>query len=289
MFNSIPMKKCNFCAANNPEDIKICLNCGRNLNSLGVDVLDGYQLDFSDQDTLENQIRESFFKKLRYQVENELDTKAYRKYFDHFHASGFYKKFNIRSNQLAEEFMEIHEEQAFESIADIFQKLDQTLNEFVNFFIIVHCQPLHKMALPSAILRYETIVEKDLDLKKMIFDFLDFGREKDKVYDNFSVVPDNKLKNAKEAFLFIEDDEDLFFICDQTIFGSCKEGFAMTDKCLYWKAHFNEASKVAFKDLRNIEKEGEWIVVNGNFFNVNKTMNYKMMKLLQKLQSLNGQ
>ncbi len=282
--------KCSNCGSDNPEDIKICLSCGHDLKSVAVLVKDKllFELDFDQPSILSNQIRDYFFKTLRFRIETELDPKGYRKYFDHFHSSGFYKKFDIRLQQLAEEVLTIHSQEP-SNLHKIDLLLDQTIESFIDYFVVFYCEPIHKLKLPEAILRYGNIQKEALDLGQMILDFLDFENEKDKVFTDFLNMPAGKLTNANEAFLFAEKEEKLYFICDQTVFGSCKEGFAMTDQALYWKAHFNEPGKVRFDDLEKVKKEGEWITINGQFFNVNKTMNYKMMKLLQKIQTLNKQ
>ena len=284
------MVKCENCGSSNPGDIKICLTCGLDLkkgleknNSLSI------LFDFAKPDEIENQIRDYFFKTLRFQVESELDPKGYRNYFDHYHSSDFYKKVDLRLPQITEEVLSIHAENGSSNLTQIENLVDRTLHSFLDYFIIVFCEPLHKMKLPEAILRYENVRKVSLDLKQMIFDFLDFDNEKDKIYTDFLKMPLVKLNNAKDVFLPIEEEESIIFICDQTVFGSCKEGYAMTDKALYWKPHFNDPGKVRFTEIKSINHEGEWITINDQFFNVNKTLNYKMTKLLQKIQSLNKQ
>ena len=91
------MKKCSKCGSDVQDDIKICLTCGHK-----IDAVDGilndqlhYKLDFSKPEEIPNQIRDYFFRVMRYRVENELDGKGYRNYFDLFHSSGFYKKFDF--------------------------------------------------------------------------------------------------------------------------------------------------------------------------------------------------
>ncbi len=282
------MIKCSNCGSNNQEDIKICLTCGYLLKSDDILIEDQlhYKLDFDQPANLSNQIRDYFFKIMRIRIETELDPKGYRKYFDHFHSSGLYKKFEIRAQQLAEEVVMIHEQKSPLGFQEINHLLNRALEGFMDYFIIDYCESLHKMKLPEAILRYENIQKASVDLGQLIFDFLYFENERDKVYTDFLIIPSGKLTNANEAFLFTEKDEKLFFICDQTMFGSCKKGFAMTDKAIYWKAHFNEPEKVKFEALESIKREGEWLLINDRFFNVNKTLNYKMLLLLKKLKKL---
>lgn len=278
---------CNNCGATNQEDVKICLTCGQSLKNESVLVKNhfGYDLDFNQPENLPGQIRDYFFKIMRFRIETELDPKGYRKYFDHFHSSGFYKKFDLKAARLTEEAVEIYSQNEPLRLEKIDRLLGKTFESLLDYFIVAYCEPLHKMKLPDAILRYENVSSETLDLGQIILDFLDLEHEHDKCYTDFLKLPANKLNNAKEAFLFSEKEEDLFLICDQTVFGSCKEGFALTDKALYWKAHFNEPGKVFYNEIAEIRREAEWITINGQFFNVNKTMNYKMILLLKKLKT----
>ena len=63
-------------------------------------------------------------------------------------------------------------------------------------------------------------------LREMIFDYLDFDQEPDKVFTDLSQIPAAVLQKAMKSFLLPGANEQIFFICDQTLFGSCKEGFA---------------------------------------------------------------
>ena len=119
----------------------------------------------------------------------------------------------------------------------------------------------------------------------MIPDYLALDLEGEKVYTDFLKMPLDKLKNASKSFLFPEKDEKILFICDQSILGSCKEGFAMTEKALYWKAHLEKARAVDYRLLDEIKRTKEWISINGDFFNVSPSINLKMMKLLKKLRN----
>ena len=99
-------------------------------------------------------------------------------------------------------------------------------------------------------------------------------------------MPVEKVKNAGKFFLFPEIEERILFICDQSAFGSCKEGFAMTDKALYWKAYLEKAKVVHYDNIRILEKAKNWITINGFFFNVNQGINVKLLKLLRKIDQL---
>ena len=57
----------------------------------------------------------------------------------------------------------------------------------------------------------------------------------------------------------------------------------MTNECIYWKMPFEKAQRVYFKNLEEIKRQEDWITINGIFFNANKSLNLKIMRLLKKL------
>jgi hypothetical protein len=91
------------------------------------------------------------------------------------------------------------------------------------------------------------------------------------------------LANACRSFLAAEAKERVYFICDLSLRSNCREGFAMTDKALYWRSVLDKPRRVAYSDLKNVRVEKEWITINGHFFNANRSLNLKMCKLLKKL------
>jgi len=276
------MIKCKNCGELNPEDIKICLVCSQSLEAAKASEQE-FSWELDQPELFTQQLRDHFFKMMKQRVEAELDPKGYRKYFDHFHASGFYKKFDARITQLIAEIAEEYPDGNALQLVKTDQSVNSTLNDLLDAFIVIYAEPLHKIKLPPAILNYNNFQNGSPDLRKMIFDFLDFDTKKDKVFIDDQPFPERKLENAKSSFLFCGKDEKLFFFSDQTVFGFCREGFAMTDQALYWKAHFNEAGKVFYTELDAIVRDSEWITINGRFFNVNMAMNYKMALLLKKI------
>ena len=60
----------------------------------------------------------------------------------------------------------------------------------------------------------------------------------------------------------------------------------MSNEGLYWKAHLHPAGQVLYKDLQEVVRDnGDWITINGHYFNVNPSLNFKLFKLLKKLQT----
>ncbi len=280
---------CPHCQSQNEVGAKQCYNCGHSLTIQlnGARIYSPrYPLEFQLPEKLTSQIRNHFFKDFQEQIEEQLDRNGFRKYFDHFYKSGFYKNFDRRTEQLAEEVRSVYLHRPDKAAEEADQLLSRTFHAFIDHFILVHAKPIHKLQLPQKILRYHDLPSERLDLRQMILDYLDFEHESEKVYVNFLQMPATKLRNATQSFLFAAPEEKLFFICDQTVFGSCREGFAMTDQALYWKSHFNPAMTVRYNELSTIRRESEWLSINDLFFNVSPSMNLKMLKLLRKIKSL---
>jgi len=55
-------------------------------------------------------------------------------------------------------------------------------------------------------------------------------------------IPEKKLKNAIDAYAKTVDAERVLFLYDDTVFGSAKEGFLITDSGFYYKSILNELS-----------------------------------------------
>lgn len=135
-------------------------------------------------------------------------------------------------------------------------------------------------------MKYERAVRGNVDLKQLIFDYLDLASEKERVYTDFVKMPFNTLQNAAKSFVFAAKDEFIFLISDSTFLGSGKEGFAMTEFGLYWKAPLEKPQKIYFHQIARLEKHKTWLKVNNRFFNVNPSLNTKMLFLLEKLKNI---
>lgn len=281
---------CSNCKHLNEETAKFCSNCGYKIEV--VELVEEtvstakYPIDFREALTIGRQIRAHFFKAMEQVVEEEIGPNTFREYFDQFYKSEFYKTFDRRTEQLAEEVYSIHSGQSSQKELEMDLLMDQHFSEFIDHFLVMYCADLHGVKLPEEILQYGKVNVETVDLRTMILDYLDFENEPDKVYTDFVNIPQSKLKNAVNSFLFAQSKERIYFICDQTIFGSCKEGFAMTAHALHWKSHFNPAQSVFYEDLDIIKREAEWLNINGLFFNVHKSINFKMLKLLKKIRSI---
>lgn len=232
---------------------------------------------------VERQLVELFFQALRQRVEEEHRPEQFQAYSERLYESGFRDTVYRKAAHLAEELKRLEEKAEATAVAAN-RRIVQLFEGQLDYFIIHHCQDINDIPLPETILRWQGAGKDDINLFQLVLDYLGFGNEPDElVYTDFLKMPLEKLKNAGKYFLFPERDERILLICDQSLLGSGKEGFAFTERALYWKAQLQTARKAPYKTLESIRREKEWLLVNGHFFNASPSLNLKVMKLLKKL------
>lgn len=291
---------CPSCATVNEAGSRYCKECGCALhhsntgrsnqkrtedNSQEETAL--FLLNFEDTSNLSTQIQNHFINYLNQQIEEEHDAKKLPHYRLCLYESGFIKKVELKAAQLAEESYTIHSRQTPSMQTEIDQLLLGHFSGLANYFLVEHTTHLNEFTLPNSILKYAGKRRNEVNLEQMIYDYLEWNKHpKEKFYTNFLNIPEHKIRNAAQSFLHADRKEKIFLLCDQTIFGSCKEGFAMTEQGLYWKAHFNKPYTVFYDNLMEIKKEQDWITINGRYFHVNKELDFRMLKLLKQLKEM---
>lgn len=280
---------CPDCHTSNPLNAAFCKSCGYFFSRKNTprEFYDAqYPLNFKETNSIASDLRKYFFNDFQKKIMEEQDLKKYNQYLERFYDADFGKNFEVRLNQLAEEAYSIHAKQEGNVQRKVDQMLSFNFNNLLDHFTILYCKDLNSTHFSEEILAYYNVKKETVDLQLLILDYLNLENEKEDFYIDFVTMPVKKLRNASIAFLFPEKDEKIMLIADQTIFGSCKEGFSLTEKGIYWKAHFEKAKKVYFHELTYIKKEKDWITINGHFFNVSPSVNIKMMKLLRKLKGI---
>ncbi|MFK8101398.1 MAG: zinc ribbon domain-containing protein [Saprospiraceae bacterium] len=284
----VPKIPCPTCGMLHPEHTAICSHCGYlfNFKKRPAAYRSKYMLDFRESHTLSAQINAHFLKAFKDRIAAEHQIEQWAVYRQCYDDSVVQKSFAVRRTQLAEECYTLHSAGA----ANLNQQIDALLEDHfeatLDHFLILYCRHLNETELPEAILQYGQVSLATVDIQQMILDYLDLSQEPENFYIDFIKMPISKLKNASSSFLFPQRDEKIVIICDQTILGSCKEGFALTELGLYWKAHFNPGQQLYFSEIKGVFREKEWITINNHFFNVSPSVNLKMLKLLKRLQRL---
>jgi hypothetical protein len=271
---------CTQCGDENPIDAKFCRACGFNFQEKeGINEL------FEDLPTqdLEKELFEAFFEHLEFKIAEEQSASLQEEYINVYEKSDFKFSFEIKVKQLAEDVKKARESPDYQA-KKTKQKLAKTFEDISDFFIIHHCAHLNPIYLSEKILAYRDANKENTDLLQMIEDFLSFDQEESMTYyTNFLEMPMDRLRKAGKSFLFPDKDEKILLICDQSVLGSLKEGFAFTEKALYWRMHFEPARKVLYENISEVKREKDWITINGHFFNTNDSLNVRILKLLNKL------
>lgn len=260
------MKTCSRCHTALSDDARFCHHCGAKVEEPA----------HAAAAPGSKEIAARFFTLLRERVAEEQDLYDLDHYMRRFRESDFQRTFDIRVEQLAEEVRSFSEKKALAYLAP-------RLSDLCDYFIIHFCGDINRVFIPEEVLKYQLTDTSRPDTYRMVMDFLYFESEPETTYTNLLEMPVDKLRNASKAFLAPEKNEPIFFICDLSLLGNCKEGFAMTDRALYWKAPLEKARKTFYAEVEELKKENDWLSINGIFFHASETLNVRMLKLLRKL------
>jgi hypothetical protein len=286
------MRNCQFCNTELLETARFCHHCGAKVKIKTTETKETekyeakYELNFRQLKGLSSEIKQYFIQALDQRINAVQNPKKKSAYMNRLLQSDFQKVFELRANQLAEEAYTIHSKQTDTEGQDIDKLLSKSFEGLIDFFIIKYCKDINEVNIPEETLKYEGLNKEKVDLQKMVVDFLDIKDENITVYTDFIKMPLHKLQNASRNFLFPAKDEKVLLIADQTVFGTCREGFALTEDALYWKAHFKNAEKVFYHQIDSIKKEKDWLLINDLFFNANPSVNGKLVFLLNKLKHM---
>ena len=280
--------KCHQCHTDLPVGAKFCFNCGA--KQIFAD--SSQQREETKEPTLidlakdiPQQLGTLFVQALQQRVEEEHQHSQVQDYSERLYASGFRDIVYRRAGILAGHF----EEKAKNSWMpeEVNDKIEDFLESLLDLFIIRYCKDINTITLSEKVLQYQNMKPEDINHFQMVMDYLSFDEEPlETVYTDFLSMPVDGLKNASKFFLFPSQGERIWFICDQSLIGICKEGFAMTQYGLYWKAQLQTARAVQYAGLDSIKKEKNWLLINGHFFNASPSINYKLIRLLKQLKRL---
>jgi hypothetical protein len=274
-------KMCPQCQMSNPAVSVFCHDCGYHFEQKKPKVIEYkalYPLDF-DPETITDQVKAHFFKGLRQRVKEEHDLQQYSHYVERFYDSKFNGIYDVRADQIAEDAMIQWERHGKKAYADIDNRIEVAFEGLFDYFFIHFCNDLNKIKLPQEILKYE---HAKTDMATMITDYLQTQNEPEVFHYDFIVMPQDLLSNACQSFLTAERSEKVFFICDLSLKGTCKEGFALTNKGIYWKPQFDKSRTISYQNLKEIKRDKDFLTINGYFFTANPSLNLKY-KLLRKL------
>ncbi len=278
-------KFCKKCGVSLSEQFVVCTNCHRrNTMTASFCGVCGNALKTSED--YEKKYLGLWMNALRNRIMQDHQAQNLEDYLENFYANGFHKTFLNSAKQLGKEVAELEAINDRQSAKKIQTLEYHRIENLLDYFIIHHCKDFNTIHFSEKILKYQNIQLEELELVKMILDYLNLEQEEFTFYTDFLLMPVDSLKNASKYFLFPEKDEKIWLICDLSGMDNFKEGFAFTEKALYWKAPFEKAQRVHFFNLDKIMIEENWLLINNSFFNANTTLNLKLLYLLRKLKRL---
>ena len=275
------MKICPNCQTSLPPEARFCYQCG----ALQLPSLEPAAApDWDWQAPLVPQAFSRFQERLSERVVCEQNEAQLAQYQERLYESNYRETVQRRLQQWEESLALPEDDKVGQSRT--LRELRHLSDDLLDFFFIMHCSDLNRVVLPERMLRYQQLPPEEIDLGEMALAFLDFEHEEDRLYTDFVTMPVSKIRNAGKAFLFPDKTEKIWFICDQSLLGNAKKGFAMTEKALYWKSGLQPAQRIYYHKLFALAKEKEWLLINELYFNASPSLNTKMIWLLRRLAGL---
>jgi hypothetical protein len=228
-----------------------------------------------------------FFNALHQRVSEEHNAKQYSDFVEIFYRKKFLETLTQRYNWFLDEMLMLEKKMPLPEKPQQ-RLLVQTIENLVDYYIYTHCEKMEDVFPHQVILKYADAQIGEIRNSTFFNDFLQINEENLLIYKDFISMPQEKLKNAFQSFLFTEREELVFFICDLSITGTGKEGFAVSNKRMYWRMPLGKPHSVSFDNIKNIKIEKEWLEINGLFFNINRSLNKKLLRMLKKIKLIYG-
>lgn len=278
------MKTCPRCHTELPTEARFCYQCGApQLPPPPPPGLRGPRIDWSLP--LIPQFNDFFLQQFRERVTKRHDNRL-AEYQERLYTTEFRETAYRRLETLALEAEQMRAGLDWEA-EHALRVLEHTAADLLDFFFVHHCGDLNRIALPKAILRFQDARRwSEVDPYRLVLDYLDLESSGATVYTDFVTMPDHKLQNAGRAFLHAARDERVLFIVDQSLLGSGKVGYALTDAGLYWKSLLQPAHAVLYTELMHLDLDGDHLLINRTFFDAGRAINLRMLMLLEKIQRL---
>jgi hypothetical protein len=280
-------KNCPVCSHQNPAISVYCHACSYQFSLAPKAAATAWRPRFAMHperpEQLPEQVKAQFFRFLRQRIFEEQDGRKYADYTNRFYDSRFKELFEVRAKQIVNDISRLHRVQAVEAGQAIDILCHRAFDGLADFFLVQYCPDINTWTLPSTILKYEKYQANRAVTWQMICDFLAFETEQERFYFDFITMPEQLLRNAIGSYIVAGKGAKLFFVCDLSLNGQCRDGLALTDQGIYWKLPFGKPKGFRFDQLYEVRKDKNWLVVNENHLMINTGFELKLLKLLRKL------
>lgn len=282
---------CAQCGTDNPATARYCVQCGHALQSAVEEQLPAPAARYGSRDQERKLVHTAFNAILRDKVNTYFrgDKELYDRYLTRYYETDDFRQLlELRAQQMVQVLLE--EGRVIDS-STVRDEYGRELEQLVHTFLFKYARSLNPIDIPEAVLKYQTQSWEEVDLERMALDYLQLDEEPlEVIYPGDMIAPDERtarrMRNAYKSWLSIQldnPDDRLFFVVDLTLRQSLKEGFAMTDRGLWWKAPFNKQQTALFLPLRDVKRVNDWITINGSYFHVSKSINLKMLLFLKQI------
>jgi hypothetical protein len=273
-------KRCAYCRKEITETALFCPFCGEKLpNNADIPMLKTY-LDLNLP--IRPQLREQFFLSLKIRMEKEHPTLAYNVVAERIYTSGFRDELSPELEKLAASIEE-DLKMEFISIPYLNLKVENLFEDQMDLFLLRYARDLIPDAFPEDILTFQHWLPGELDWVPLIAAYLQPALSGVRYYMNFKTLDPIKIKQFTTYFLFPEPLEKIFFVADLSFLGNGSEGFALTDKAIYWKVPFKKEKSIPYHLIRDVRAEKSWLLLNDHYFHANAFIHSRLMRLLSKL------
>ncbi len=273
------MKRCPNCHTVLPNPARFCFHCGQPQDA---DWTGEVRPLLNLHGDIEQQLFDYFMSELKDRVQREQDGNQWRHYLTRFNEVDYPKLLERQFAQLAQRLGPLAEVQQPE-VRRINNSIEQVIDEFINRFLFDQAADLNKVPIPDAVLRYRGKSLEEVDFYEMFLAFLRWDQEPEDYYTDYFKMSQSKARNASRRFFQPEKTETTLVICDTSLLGNGREGFALTDRALYWRASLQPPRVVPYYELATPVKEEGWILINDHYFHVNRSMDLKMVYLIKQL------
>jgi hypothetical protein len=276
------MATCSHCHTALPESAKFCLNCGQE-QIPDNRYVPRYVLDLGDFRTMPSQIRDLYIKFFQVFRASECSSIPEHHIIEMMYRDGFYARFDNIAIELTALFEQTLQETKRLSYKFTDQAIERQFYLYTTAYILEQHPDWYDYAPPLYSYKY-TDPNAKLSERSLILDYLHADSLPEEIYTSVVEIPGQSLANARQQFLFLADAEYPIVFFDQSLRQNGSDGFALTNSRLYWKAHFHNAANVHYRNINSLERKGRHLEINGKYFNVSPELNFRMYRLLRRLQ-----
>ena len=281
--SSPQLQKCPVCSSENPAHARFCAQCGNKMQAPKGSILHNrYHLDLSDLATLPVQFKTAFLDYFKLALLKD----GFADYADKtlllFEQSGFRQQyFEEKSIHWAAEAEEWIRQLGKNALCRVETALSLHFSAAYLQFCAEFTSSDFALSLPAKVVKYEYDLVNNINLAHLVADY--FHNLDDNFYLHVVDVPLQRLKQAQNSFFkpFISGETPIFYL-EQ----SAHHGVLLSEYAIYWKIPFHRPASVAYQSIQTLQNFHTYLHLNDIYLNINPLFNFRLFKLLQKLQQI---